>query len=51
MNGHENHQTANGPYYNVAKNSQPGDKRKSEDNGPPESDKKTKRNRYISIAW
>ena len=53
MNGNsqENHQTADGPYYNVTKTSQAGDKRKSEDDGPLESDKKTKRNRYISIAW
>lgn len=51
MNGQENHQTDDGPYYNVVKISPAGDKRKSEDDGPPESDKKTKRNRYISIAW
>ena len=51
MNGQENHQTIDGPYYNVTKASQIGDKRKSEDDGPPQSDKKTKRNRYISIAW
>ena len=51
MNGQENHQTTDGPYYNVTKTSQIGDKRKSEDDGPPQSDKKTKRNRYISIAW
>ena len=51
MNGQENHQITDGPYYNVTKTSQIGDKRKSEDDGPPQSDKKTKRNRYISIAW
>lgn len=53
MNGNsqENHQTVDGPYYNVTKTSQAGDKRKNEDDGPLESDKKTKRNRYISIAW
>ena len=51
MTGQENHQTIDGPYYNVTKVSQTGDKRKSEDDGPHESDKKTKRNRYISIAW
>ena len=50
MNGQESHQTTDGPYYNVTKTSQTGSKRKSEDDGP-ESDKKTKRNRYISIAW
>lgn len=49
--GPENHQVTDGPYYNVTQTSQTGDKRKSEDDGPPESDKKTKRNRYISIAW
>ena len=51
MNGQANHQTTDGPYYNVAKTSQAGDKRQHEDDGPTESDKKTKRNRYISIAW
>lgn len=51
MNGQEAHQATDGPYYNVAKTSQTGDKRKNEDDGHPESDKKTKRNRYISIAW
>ena len=51
MNGQENHQTTDGPYYNVTKTSQAGDKRRNEDDGPTESDKKTKRNRYISIAW
>ena len=51
MNGQEDHQTTDGPYYNVTKTSHIGDKRKSEDDGPPQSDKKTKRNRYISIAW
>ena len=51
MTGQENHQTIDGPYYNVTKVSQTGDKRKSEDDGAHESDKKTKRNRYISIAW
>ena len=51
MNGQENYQTTDGPYFNVAKTLKVGEKRKSEDDGPPESDKKTKRNRYISIAW
>ena len=51
MNGPD--QANDGPYYNVTKTSQVGDKRKGHDDpdGPPESDKKTKRNRYISIAW